>query len=172
MLAGAVDLGEGLFVQQADEAVAVRDLLHHLHRELVVVAADVRVAEYRRELVLRRRDFVVLRLRHYAELPELLVELCHELRDARPYRAEVMVVELLSLRRLRSEERAPRVAQVLALFVELFIYEEIFLLRADGRRDVRRGVVAEEAQNAQRLRVDDLHRTQQRRLLVEHFPAV
>ena len=99
------------------------------------------------------RDFVVLRLRHYAELPELLVELRHELRDAGPYRAKVMVVKLLSLRRLSSEERAPRVAQVFALFVELFIYKEIFLLGADGRRDVRRGVVAEEAQNAQRLRV-------------------
>ena len=40
----------------------VRDLLHHLHRQLVVVGGDVGGREDRRQLVLRGRHFVVLGL--------------------------------------------------------------------------------------------------------------
>ena len=54
VLARAVDAGERLLVQQAHEPVAARDVLHHLHGQLLVVAAHVRVLEHRRELVLRR----------------------------------------------------------------------------------------------------------------------
>ena len=67
VLARAVDAGERLLVQQADEAVAAGDVLHDLHRQLLVVGADVRVLEDRRELVLRRRDLVVARLDRHAE---------------------------------------------------------------------------------------------------------
>ena len=61
MLARAVYAGEGLFVQQAHEAVAVCDLLHDLHRDLVLIAGGVRVGEYRGHLVLCRSDLVVAR---------------------------------------------------------------------------------------------------------------
>ena len=53
VLARAVDAGERLLVQQADEPVAARDVLQDLHRQLLVVGADVRVLEDRRDLVLR-----------------------------------------------------------------------------------------------------------------------
>ena len=59
VLARAVDAGERLLVQQADEAVAEGDVLHRLHHQLVVVGADVRVLEDRGDLVLRRGDLVV-----------------------------------------------------------------------------------------------------------------
>ena len=124
------------------------------------------------EFVLRRRDFIVLRLRHYAELPELFVKFFHEFHDAWPDSTEVMVVKHAALDCLRSEERASRVAQVLAFFVELFIYQKVFLLGPDGRSDVRCGIVAEEAQYAKRLSVDDFHRAKQRRFFVEHLAAV
>ena len=60
VLAGAVDTRERLLVQQADEAVALRHVLHHFHGELVVVGGDVGRREDRRELMLCRRDLVVL----------------------------------------------------------------------------------------------------------------
>ena len=41
VLARAVDAGKGLLVHQADEAIAARDVLKHLHRELLMVGANV-----------------------------------------------------------------------------------------------------------------------------------
>ena len=71
VLAGAVDAGERLLVQQADEPVLAGDVLHHLHRQLLVVGADVRVLEDRRDLVLARGDLVVAGLDRNAELAQL-----------------------------------------------------------------------------------------------------
>jgi hypothetical protein len=48
-------------MQEADEPVPPRDALQHLHGQLPVVGADVRVLEDRRDLVLAGRDLVVAR---------------------------------------------------------------------------------------------------------------
>ena len=74
VLAAAVDAGKGLFVQQADKTVLAGDLLHYLHRQLVVVGGDIGGGEDRRQLVLAGRDLVVLGLGENAELPQLLVQ--------------------------------------------------------------------------------------------------
>ncbi len=71
VLARAVDAGERLLVQQADQAVAARHVLHDLHGQLLVVGADVGVLEDRRDLVLVRRDLVVARLHRHAEAAQL-----------------------------------------------------------------------------------------------------
>ena len=52
VLARPVHAGERLLVQQADEPVLAGHALHHLHGQLLVVGADVRVLEDRRDLVL------------------------------------------------------------------------------------------------------------------------
>src|ERR1700737_3543481 len=49
-------------------AVAAGDVLHHHHRQLLMIGADVRVLEDRSELVLVRGDLVVARLDRHAEL--------------------------------------------------------------------------------------------------------
>ena len=59
MLARAVYAGKGLFVQQAHKTVAVGDLLHYLHLELVLIACGVCVGIDRRKLMLRRSNLVV-----------------------------------------------------------------------------------------------------------------
>ena len=115
---------------------------------------------------------MVLGLGQNAELPEFLVQILHERGHARLDGAEIMVVQLLPLRRLRAEERAARVEQVLALIVKRLVDEEIFLLRADRRAHSPDGGVAEELQNAQALLVDGLHGAQQRGFLVERLAAV
>ena len=72
MLAGAVDTGEGLLVQQAHKTVLRGNALHRLHHELVLVDGDVAGAIDRRALVLGRGDLVVLSRRSDAHLPEPL----------------------------------------------------------------------------------------------------
>ena len=58
-----------------------------------------------------------------------------------------MIVELLALGRLRAEERAAAELQILALFIERLVDQEIFLLRADLRGDALRLVVAEQMED-------------------------
>ena len=68
VLARAVDAGEGLFVQQADQAVAAGDVLRAPPSPAVVVGGDVGVLEHRRDLVLGRGDLVVAGLDRDAQL--------------------------------------------------------------------------------------------------------
>ena len=100
---------KGFFVQQTDHAVLAGDLLQQLHGQLVVVGGNIGGRENRRKLMLRGGDLIVLGLGQNAELPELLVQILHERGHARLDGAEIMVVQLLPLRRLRAEERAARV---------------------------------------------------------------
>ena len=66
-----------------------------------------------------------------SELPELVVQVGHIGRDARLDDAEVVVVQLLPLRRHGTEERPPAEHEVAALFVHLLVDEEVLLLRTD-----------------------------------------
>ena len=172
VLAGAVDAREGLFVQQADHTVLAGDLLHELHGELVVVSGDVGGGEDGRELMLRGRDLVVLRLGEHTELPQLLVQIVHERGNARLDGAEVMILQLLPLGRLRAEQGPAGIDEVLALAVKRLVDEEVLLLRADRRADGLDLVMPEQLQDTQALLVDGLHRAQQRRLFVERLAAV
>ena len=62
VLAAAIDAVEGLFMQKADQIVAVRYLFHQLHDDLILIAGTVGQREDRRELMLARRHLIVLRL--------------------------------------------------------------------------------------------------------------
>ena len=112
VLAGAVDAGERLLVQQARQPVLRRHPPHHLHRHHLMVGGDVGVLEDRRDLVLARRHLVVAGLERHADLVELALDVLHEAEDAVGDRAEVVVLHLLALRRLGAEERAAGVDQV------------------------------------------------------------
>ena len=144
-------------MQQADKTVPLRDLFHRFHDELVLVAGGVGVGINGSHLVLGGGDLVVLRLGQHAELPQLLVQILHIGGDPRAERAEVMVVQLLPLGGLGAEQRAPAKAQIHALEKQLAIDEEIFLLRADLRRDLLHGFIAEKVQHAHRFAVHGLH---------------
>ena len=172
VLAAAVDACEGLFMEQADQAVLFRDLLHDLHGKLILVVGGVCVGVDGGHLMLRGRDLVVLRLGQDAELPQLLVQILHIRRDTRTDGAEIMVVQLLTLGRLRAEERPAAQAQILALQIELLVDQEIFLLRADLRVDLLGLVVAEQTQDAHGLTTDRVDGAQQRRLFIQRLAGV
>ena len=172
MLARAVDTGKGLFMKKTHKIMSQCDALHNLHRQLIVVRRQIDAREHGRKLVLCRRDLVMLGLRENTELPELLVKLLHICRDARFYRAEIVIVHLLPFGRLCTEERAAGKDEVFSFFIKLPINEKIFLLRADGDVDALCRRVPEKAHYSHRLFVYDLDRAKKRSFFIERLAAV
>ena len=169
VLARAVDAGEWLLVQKADEPVAAGDVLHDLHRQLLVVGADVGVLEDRRELILVGRHLVVAGLDRHAQLLQLALGVEHVGEDPLGDGPEVVVVELVALGRLGAEQRAARGDQVGTLEVVLLVDEEVLLLGSDGGEHPRRLAVAEQLQRADRRLRQRVHRAQQRDLVVQRL---
>ena len=147
------------------------DDLHLLHREQVVVDGLGAGLEDGGELVLAGGNLVVLGLGRHGELPELVIELLHELVDRRADGAEVVLLKLLALDRLAPKERAAAHDEVGARCVVLLLDEEVLLLGADGGGDAR-DVLAEDLEHALRLGVKGDAGAQQRRLLVERLAGV
>ena len=135
--------------------------------KLLVVGGHVGRLEDRGHFVLGRGHFVVPGLDRHAQLEQFALGLQHEGQHALGNRAEIVVFELLALGRLGAEQRAAGGEQVGPREVEVAIDQEVLLLRAGGRRDQGPVGVAEELQNPLGLRVQGLHRAQQRGLLVE-----
>ena len=73
VLTGAVDSGEGLFVEQTHQIVLGGALFHNRHHLLVVVTGGVGVGVNGSQLVLTGRALVVLGLAQDAQPPQLLV---------------------------------------------------------------------------------------------------
>ena len=170
VLARAVHAGERLLVQRRLQAVARGDALERLHQHHLMIARDMARLEERRDLVLARRHFVVPRLHRHAEPVELLLRLGHERQHPRRDGAEVVVLELLALRRLGAEERPLAGEQVGTAVVEVAVDEEVLLLRPDGRVDPPHAVVgAEEPEDPHRLLGERLDRAEQRDLGVERL---
>ena len=168
VLARSVDAGERLLVQQAREAVLRRRPLHRLHRHHLMIGGEVGVLEHRGDFVLARRHFVVPGLHRHADFVELGLDVRHERHRPVGDRAEVLIFQLLPLRRLGAEQRAAGVDEIGTRQVEVLIDQEIFLLGPARRDDARRGR-AEQLQHADRLLRQRFHRAQQRRLLVERL---
>ena len=128
VLAAPVDALEGFLVQQAHQVVAARDELHLLHDEEIVVHGLVELGVHRGELVLARRDLVVLRLGRNAQRPQLVIEVLHVGRDGGADRAEVVLLEFLALGGRGAEEGASVMTRVAPLAVRLLLDEEVLLL--------------------------------------------
>ena len=107
-----------------------------------------------------------------AVFPQLLVKILHICRDAGLYRAEIMVVKLLPLRRSCAEKRSSAVNEILALFIHFLVNKEIFLLGAYCGSNVGRFVISEYAQDTQSLSVETFHGTQKGSFLVQSFARI
>ena len=107
-----------------------------------------------------------------AQLPQFLVKFLHIGGDPGLDDPEIVVVHFLPLGGLGAEQRAAGEAQVGTAVVHLAVDQEILLLRPDRGVYAFDRVVAEQAENAERLLAERLHRAQQRRLFVQRFAAV
>ena len=157
MLAAAVDAGERLLVQQAGQPVLRGDPLQHQHRLLLMIGRDVGVLVNRSQLVLRRSDFVVPRLDRHAELGKLTLGFQHAGEYSIRDRTEVLIFELLTLRRLGSEECPAADVEVRAREVEVAVDQEVFLLGTTGREDVIGNRLTEDLQDSLSLLIESLH---------------
>ena len=171
VLAAAVDALERLLVLQADQTVLGGQLLHHLHRQQVVVDGDVGGVEDGGQLMLAGSYFVVLGLGGDAQLPQLFVQLLHKFGDLGTDDTEVMLLQLLTLGRGSTEQSAAGKDQVLTGLVVFFLNKEVLLLGADGGGDVIH-VLAEELQDADGLIGQRVHGAQQGSLLVQRLAGV
>ena len=172
VLARAVDAGIGLFVQQADQAVLFGNLFHELHHQQVLVHRDVGVGIDRGQLMLRGGHLVVLGFGIDAHAPECLVQIGHKRGNAGFEGTEIVVLQLLPLGRRRAEQRAPGKHKVGPAVVHGLVNDKVFLLGPHIHVHTPGGVVAENAQNAQRLGADGVHRAQQRGFGVQRLPRV
>ena len=107
--------------------------------------------------MLRGRGLVVLGLCEHAELPQLLVELGHERLDSRLYRAEIVVVKLLTLECAGAVERSAGKDKIGTSIVHFLVDEEVFLL-GSCRGEYACGIRSEQTDNAQSLSAERLHR--------------
>ena len=172
VLAGAVEPGEGLLVQQAYHAVAECGLFHYFHHQLVVVRSGVGVCKYRRQLVLAGSHFLVLRLGEYAQLPKLGVKIPHEIAYPGGYGAIIMIVHLLPLWGFCPKEGAGAEDEIRPLVVKGLFHKEILLLCAGGGYDLLHILVAEQLEYAKAFPVDEVHGAQQRGLFIQSVSAV
>ena len=107
-----------------------------------------------------------------AELPELLVELAHKRLDSRLYRAVIVIVELLTFRRTRTEKCAAGEYKIASAIVKVAVDKELFLLGARIYNDAARFVVAKQTEHAKSFAVERLRGAHERRLFIERFAAV
>ena len=171
VLARPVDPLERLLVEEALHAVLLGHLLERRHEELLVVGGHVGALEHRGQFELARGHLVVARLGRDAELEQLALAIHHVGQDTLGDGPEVVVVELLPLGGLGSEQRAAGVEQVGPVQEEAAVDQEVLLL-GPGERDHGIGVlVAEEVEEAGRLLGHGLLRAQQRGLVVEGLPG-
>ena len=140
-----------------------------MHDHLLMIGGHVGVFVDRGDFVLGRSDFVVPRLDRHAQLEQLALGFQHAGQHALGNRAEVVVFEFLALGRLGAVQRAAGGDQVGPGEVEVAVDQEVFLLGAGRGRDRAGVLVAEQLQNPLGLLVQRLHRTQQRRLLVQRL---
>jgi hypothetical protein len=89
---------------------------------------QVGLLEHRSDLELAGGDLVVAGLGRDAELEELALDIDHERQHSLGDGAEVVVVELLALRRWRAEQGAAGAHQVGAGEVEVAVDQEVLLL--------------------------------------------
>ena len=81
-------------------------------------------------------NLVVLSLIGNSELPQLLVEILHELADILTDNSEIVILHLLPLGRHCTEESSSGEDDVLTLHGLVPVDKEIFLLRSNGYVDL------------------------------------
>ena len=123
-------------MKQAGHTVIHRRALERLHDDVIVVQCHVHIRIDRCQLMLSRGDLVVLSLGEDTQFPQTLIDIPHESGDFLFKRPEVMIIELLPLRRHRTEKCAPRIDQIVTAVVFLSVNQEILLLDADLRNDM------------------------------------
>ena len=130
-----------------------RNLLHDLHGQLVVVGSNIGSGINGSQFVLCRSYLVMLRLCQDTQLPQFLVQILHKCRDSGFDNTKVVVIHFLPLGRLGTKQGPAGVDQILALLIQFFGYQEVFLLGTYGGANTLCIRVAKELQDPHSLTV-------------------
>ena len=171
VLAAAVNARKGLFVEEQTEAVLACHFLHQAHDEHVVIDSKVRLFVDRCKLELIGSHLVVARFAGNAKLQGFHFQILHKGGDTHRDGAKVVVVHLLVLRTIVTEERAPCHKQIGACCIESFIDKEVFLLPAEIADDLLDVGIEITCHLRCRL-IDGLERFLEGRLVVKGFAGI
>mmetsp|Transcript_74091 Transcript_74091/g.149909 ORF Transcript_74091/g.149909 Transcript_74091/m.149909 type:complete len:212 (-) Transcript_74091:672-1307(-) len=133
MLAGAVEVGERLLVEQHRQIMGFAHLRQDVHLQQVVVRGHVGGCEHRRHFVLAGGDFAVAGGLGDAHLPHGHLRVVHGAQEAVAEGAEVLVVQRLALGWHRTQQRPAGLHDVRAPQVVVALQEEELLLHAAVR---------------------------------------
>ena len=159
-------------MEQANQTVPLGHGLQQLHGQLIMVAGHVGVAVDRSVLMLGRGHLIVLRLGEDTQLPQLYIQFVHKRGNPGLNGTVIVVVQLLPLGRLCTEQRPAAQPQILPAAIVRLIDQKVFLLRANLGDHVLGLRITEEPQNADALLIQRVHGAQQRRLLVQRIAGV
>ena len=158
-------------MKQDSEVVAASHLLEQLHQHEVVVVREVRFLEHRGQLKLVGRHLVVTRGHGDAQLVGLHFKVLHEGGHALGDGAEVVVVQLLPLRRCSTKQGTSSHRQVGTGGVQRLVNQEVLLLPAQGRVDLG-DVLVKILAHGSRRGINGRQGLQQRRLVVQGVSCV
>ena len=115
---------------------------------------------------------VMLGLAEDTEAPKLLVEILHEGGDTGTDRTEIVIIQLLTLGRLGTEEGPAGQAKILTLRVQALGQEEVFLLGTDTGDDLPGLIVAKKPQDTDSCSGHSHIGPQQRRLHIQRIAVI
>ena len=158
-------------MQQHAETMRAGHLAHQRHDQHVMVYRQVALLEDRSKLELVRCHLVVACLHRDAQFQGLYLQVLHESGHTGRDGSEIMVFQLLVLRRFMPHQRTPGQQQVRTGGIQAFVHQKVFLLPSQIRNHLLHGRVEVMAHLYRRL----IHRTQslqQRRLVVERLAGI
>ena len=112
-----------------------------------------------RHFMLCGSRLIMLGLGCYTQLPQLDIDIMHETTDTLTDNTEIVVIHLLSLGGGSTEQGSSGENNIFTLQSLGRIYQEIFLLRANGRQYFGSFCIAEQADDTDRLLAQSLHGT-------------
>jgi hypothetical protein len=112
VFARSIDAGERLFVQQAGKPVTRGCPPHRLHGHHLMIGGQVGVLEYRSDLVLARRHFVVAGFHRHPDPIEFRLDVVHKRHCPVGDPTEVLILEFLALGWFRPEQRSAGINQI------------------------------------------------------------
>ncbi|CAE6962534.1 unnamed protein product [Symbiodinium natans] len=173
VLSAAVDAGKGLLVEEHLQTQLGGFPVHHLHEADVAVARHVGGTEDGGHLMLSRCHLVVLHSHWAPDLQHLSLDNVQQLLHAAGDRLEVVQVSLLMAGRQLAEQRAAGVHQVRpGLEVLGTEHEELLLPSQVAEHALCIGSDSNVLQEAQAVEGHRIHRSQERRLLIDAFSEV
>ena len=159
VLTGTINSCKWFLMKQAAHTMAACNFFEDTHHDLVVICRNIYRCVDRCQLMLCRCNLVVLCLCCYAQLPALLVDFFHVCGDSLTDGSEIVVIHLLSLGGGSTEQGSSGENNIFTLQSLGRIYQEIFLLRANGRQYFGSFCIAEQADDTDRLLAQSLHGT-------------